>query len=146
MNRLLYHRSAFRNLAIGIGPAVCIGSIIQTRRPIRCDSPSSALNDSLPRLQQQPQGTKLSPDKVRQISSGSVAGPFFLPNLSSRSSMTHHIWSRLCRWACRCSLLTHSRLIRRPDNNVPSCKRAQSIMLGSSTLTLPSLPRVTGGK
>lgn len=71
MSRLV-RRSALRSLAVGIGPAICIGSLVGIRPPIRCDS--SPLSTSAPFVQRQQPGSELSPDKIRQITSGSVYG------------------------------------------------------------------------
>jgi hypothetical protein len=53
----------------GIAPATCVGAFIATRPVIRCDAPTLATGP--PRRNR---SFDVSPDTVRQLSSGSVAG------------------------------------------------------------------------
>lgn len=75
MSRILRSRPTLRAFAASIGPAACVGSIMVNRPTIRCDSPS--VNTTRPSSGQRrlPPGD-ISPDKVRQISGGSVAGSY----------------------------------------------------------------------
>ncbi|KAM0550764.1 hypothetical protein ACHAPJ_008627 [Fusarium lateritium] len=53
----------------GIAPATCVGAFIATRPVIRCDAPTLATGPPHRR-----RSLDVSPDTVRQLSSGSIAG------------------------------------------------------------------------
>ncbi|EXM23683.1 hypothetical protein FOTG_09109 [Fusarium oxysporum f. sp. vasinfectum 25433] len=69
MHRAFNSRVAFRAMSRGIAPATCVGAFIATRPAIRCDAPTLATG---PPPRRRP--LEVSPDTVRQLSSGSVAG------------------------------------------------------------------------
>ncbi|KAF4467575.1 fun14 family [Fusarium albosuccineum] len=71
MYRTFSSRVAFRAMAAGVGPAACVGTFIATRPIIRCDAPTLATGP--PPRRRQP-SLDVSPDTVRQLSSGSVTG------------------------------------------------------------------------
>ncbi|KAM0236800.1 hypothetical protein ACHAPO_004841 [Fusarium lateritium] len=58
-----------RAMSRGIAPATCIGAFVATRPVIRCDAPTLATGP--PRRNR---SFDVSPDTVRQLSSGSIAG------------------------------------------------------------------------
>ncbi|GKU02872.1 histone H3 centromeric protein cse-4 [Fusarium langsethiae] len=60
---------AFRAMSRGIAPATCVGAFVATRPVIRCDAPTLATGP--PRRNR---SFDVSPDTVRQLSSGSIAG------------------------------------------------------------------------
>ncbi|CVL01890.1 uncharacterized protein FMAN_08021 [Fusarium mangiferae] len=69
MYRAFNSRVALRAMSRGIAPATCVGAFIATRPVIRCDAPTLATG---PPSRRRP--LDVSPDTVRQLSSGSVAG------------------------------------------------------------------------
>ncbi|KAF4993858.1 hypothetical protein FGRMN_6189 [Fusarium graminum] len=69
MYRAFNSRVAFRAMSRGIAPATCAGAFIATRPVIRCDAPTLATGP--PRRNR---SLDVSPDTVRQLSSGSIAG------------------------------------------------------------------------
>ncbi|KAM5353751.1 hypothetical protein ACJ41O_000401 [Fusarium nematophilum] len=71
MYRTFSSRVAFRAMAAGIGPAACVGTFIATRPVIRCDAPAFATGQ--PHQRRRP-SFDVSPETVRQVSSGSVTG------------------------------------------------------------------------
>lgn len=70
MYRTFSSRVALRAMTVGVGPAACVGAFVATRPVIRCDGPTLATG---PPRRRQP-SLDISPDTVRQLSSGSVAG------------------------------------------------------------------------
>ncbi|KAF4972623.1 hypothetical protein FZEAL_9566 [Fusarium zealandicum] len=70
MYRTFNSRVAYRAMAAGLGPTACVGAFVATRPVIRCDAPTLATG---PPRRRQP-SLDVSPNTVRQISSGSVAG------------------------------------------------------------------------
>ncbi|CAM1510301.1 Fc.00g006360.m01.CDS01 [Cosmosporella sp. VM-42] len=69
---MLNPRYAARAFAMGIGPAACVGSFAVHRRTIRCDSASFV--SSPPARQRSSSSWEPSPETVRQVSGGSLAG------------------------------------------------------------------------
>ncbi|KAG8676723.1 hypothetical protein FPOAC2_02830 [Fusarium poae] len=69
MYRTFNSRIALRAMSRGIAPATCIGAFVATRPVIRCDAPTLATGP--PRRNR---SFDVSPDTVRQLSSGSIAG------------------------------------------------------------------------
>ncbi|KAF7561897.1 hypothetical protein G7046_g2237 [Stylonectria norvegica] len=72
MSRIFNPRLAFRTFAVGIGPAACMGSLVMNRRAIRCDSGAFIANP--PARQSRRPFIDVTPDTVRQVSSGSIVG------------------------------------------------------------------------
>lgn len=70
MNRAFNPRIALRTVAAGVGPVACVGTFIATRPVIRCDAPTLATGP--PRRRQS--SFDVSPETVKQVSSGSIAG------------------------------------------------------------------------
>lgn len=70
MYRTFSSRVALRAMTVGVGPAACVGAFVATRPVIRCDAPTLATG---PPRRRRP-SLDISPDTVRQLSSGSVAG------------------------------------------------------------------------
>lgn len=70
MYRTFSSRVALRAMTVGVGPAACVGAFVATRPVIRCDAPTLATGP--PKRRQR--SLDISPDTVRQLSSGSVAG------------------------------------------------------------------------
>ncbi|KAM0247678.1 hypothetical protein ACHAP5_003925 [Fusarium lateritium] len=78
MYRAFNSRVALRAMSRGIAPATCVGAFIATRPVIRCDAPTLATGPP-PRRSR---SLDVSPDTVRQLSSGSIAGLLSLPDIS----------------------------------------------------------------
>lgn len=116
MYRAFNSRVALRAMSRGIAPATCVGAFVATRPVIRCDAPTLATGP--PRRNR---SFDVSPDTVRQLSSGSVAG-MFLPLDNPKTKNWLMIGSRIWSWGCSRPLFTNSCVPCRSDCLLHPCK------------------------
>ncbi|CZS78208.1 unnamed protein product [Fusarium graminearum] len=109
MYRTFNSRIALRALSRGIAPATCIGAFVATRPVIRCDAPTLATGP--PRRNR---SFDVSPDTVRQLSSGSIAGS----KANGWLIIAFRIWNR----GCSRSLFANPCISRRSNCLFHPCK------------------------